>query len=185
MTIYGFNEQQVAEALDRFVKAGGVDRVLSSQSSPGRKPATRQLWCFTPKTAITAASGGEAGVDYTVGSGEAYVLELDRETLVLGKLENSKGNWVSKTLYNHHETALPNDTSLVFFGVQDHRGNFWVADIEDSGITDTGTGTGSDCVTDVAGIRLLDLPTETAYASYALGIDSSGCMCKIPIAECD
>lgn len=184
MTVHGFNERQIAEALKRFVLAGGVDSTSSSQEEHGKRSPNRKLWLFTPKTAITAAPGGEAGVDYEVGSGEAYVLELNRETKVLEKLTDSDGDWVYKTVYNHHESSIPDEAGTVFFGQQDWRGNYWVADIEETG--ETGTGTGTDCISEIQGVDLYDLPTETTStaAPYALGINSDGCLCKIPTKAC-
>jgi len=166
------------------VESGGVDYTSSSQSTRGRRPPNRKIWLFTPKTAITAALGGVAGTDYEVGSGEAYMLELNRETRILEKLTYNDGSWISKTVYNHHESAIPNEEGTVFFGQQDWRGNYWVADIDKTG--ETGTGTGTGCITEIAGTDLNDLPTETTTtdAPYILGINSDGCLCKIPTKSC-
>jgi len=51
--------------------------------------------------------------------------------------------------------------------------------------TGTGTGTGTDdlCINRIGGVILSNLPVDT-NPSYALGIDSTGCLVLIPIGSC-
>lgn len=82
----------------------------------------------TAKTTITAATGGDAGTNYVVGSGEASLLELNISDAKLLKSEASVGGtWRSVTVYNPYDNAIPISTKLIFPIVQDRKGLFWVA----------------------------------------------------------
>lgn len=64
------------------------------------------------------------------------------------------------------------------------KGGQWVVVSGGGEEEDTGTGTGTDCVSELDGVVLDDLPTETS-PSYALTIDSLGCLAKTAIGSCD
>lgn len=128
-SLYGFNEREVAQKLHDFVKAGKLEGSLSeSNVLPNTfTPATR-IWMATAKTTITAATGGDAGTNYAVGTGEVYLLELDQDSSQLWKSEASPGGtWRSVPVFNLYDNSIPISTKLVFPVIQDRKGLFWVA----------------------------------------------------------
>ncbi len=86
---------------------------------------------------------------------------------------------LTKTIYNLSTTRI-NSRYVIVSKTKDGR---WVTDDTDGTEDGTGTGTGTDCVSVLAGVDLNTLPEETS-PSYALGLDSNGCLVKIPVADC-
>jgi hypothetical protein len=184
--IYGFTKKSVRDKLSAWAESLGPP--FTNERRVPEPPAQQtRVFQATVKTAVTAATGGKAGYNYKVGTGEVYLLQRAGLQLKFWFHPNTI-NKLERTVYNACPIPYPVDSNTVLTIAQDRRGDFWVikeceqgsfsSSISSSSVTETSTDSSCSTSSESSCSTSSDSSSSTSSAT-----ESSGCFCTWSYVE--